>query len=206
MKKLLTILSVLTIGTTTGNLSGFLNTTIQKTNTLNNHNEVKTNQDTIYIDENGNQQTTSEHNLLDINSTEIVQIGFYKNQQEEIQVVTMPKKVKKVPNQLPPEITSLSNMFAETLKFNQNISRWNVSNIVDMSYMFSFTEKFNKNISAWNTSNVTNMMGMFYNAKKFNKNISRWNVSKVTNHQLFSTGSGIDNHNKLPKFDYDYQS
>lgn len=93
----------------------------------------------------------------------------------------MPKKVKKVPNQLPPEITSLSNMFAETLKFNQNISRWNVSNIVDMSYMFSFTEKFNKNIS-------------------------RWNVSKVTNHQLFSTGSGIDNHNKLPKFDYDYQS
>lgn len=48
------------------------------------------------------------------------------------------------------------------------------------------------------------MMVMFYNAKKFNKNISRGNVSKVTNHQLFSTGSGIYNHNKLPKFDYDF--
>lgn len=54
MKKLLTIVSVLALGTTTGNLSDFLNTTIQKTNALNNHNEVKTHQDTIYIDDNGN--------------------------------------------------------------------------------------------------------------------------------------------------------
>ncbi|WP_432654081.1 BspA family leucine-rich repeat surface protein [Spiroplasma ixodetis] len=73
--------------------------------------------------------------------------------------------VEKVPDQLPTKITSLSNMFADNLTFDQNISSWNISNIVDMSYMFYDAKKFNQEISKWNTSKVTNMMGMFWNAK-----------------------------------------
>ncbi|BDT04355.1 hypothetical protein SHM_20010 [Spiroplasma ixodetis] len=56
-------------------------------------------------------------------------------------------------------------MFADNLTFDQNISSWNISNIVDMSYMFYDAKKFNQEISKWNTSKVTNMMGMFWNAK-----------------------------------------
>jgi len=43
----------------------------------------------------------------------------------------------------------MSGMFRYT-KFNQNISKWNVSNISDMSWMFK-NSKFNQNISNWIT-------------------------------------------------------
>ena len=34
-------------------------------------------------------------------------------------------------------------------KFNQDISKWNVSKVKDMSYMFTLS-KFNQDISKWN--------------------------------------------------------
>ncbi|WP_342261521.1 hypothetical protein [Spiroplasma endosymbiont of Notiophilus biguttatus] len=73
MKKILTALSVLALATTAGSLTvTVLNTSSQKNDVLNN----KTQQDTIYIDKNGKQITTSERDLSNINSKEIVQIGF----------------------------------------------------------------------------------------------------------------------------------
>ncbi|WP_339047387.1 hypothetical protein [Spiroplasma endosymbiont of Colias croceus] len=110
MKTLIKTLSVLTLATTTGNLTSFLNTTLQKTNITTNYIENKTQQDTIYIDKDGKQITTSERDLSNINSKEVIQIGFFKNNQQ-IQVVTMPETIEKIPNQLPPEITSLREMF-----------------------------------------------------------------------------------------------
>ena len=38
-------------------------------------------------------------------------------------------------------------------KFNQDISRWNVSNVMEMEDMFAESE-FNQDISHWNVSNV----------------------------------------------------
>ncbi|WP_338988225.1 BspA family leucine-rich repeat surface protein [Spiroplasma endosymbiont of Dasysyrphus albostriatus] len=135
MKILIKTLSVLTLATTTGNLTSFLNTTLQKTNITTNYIENKTQQDTIYIDKDGKQITTSERDLSNINSKEVIQIGFFKNNQQ-IQVVTMPETIEKIPNQLPPEITSLREMFIEAKSFNQDISTWNTSHVTDMAYMF----------------------------------------------------------------------
>ncbi|WP_395473055.1 hypothetical protein [Spiroplasma endosymbiont of Nomada rufipes] len=76
MKKILTALSVLTFASTIGSLTvTVLNTSSQKNDVLNN----KTQQDTIYIDENGKKVITNKHNLSDIKTTKITQIGFYKN-------------------------------------------------------------------------------------------------------------------------------
>ena len=47
-----------------------------------------------------------------------------------------------------------------------------------MSYMFQ-QSKFNQNISKWDVSNVTIMDGMFMMAGKFNQDISKWNIAKA---------------------------
>ncbi|WP_338980732.1 BspA family leucine-rich repeat surface protein [Spiroplasma endosymbiont of Lasioglossum malachurum] len=204
MKTLIKTLSILILTTTTGNLTSFLNTIKQNTNITTNYIQNKTQQDTIYKDKNGIQKTTNDKDLSDIESKEIVQIRFFENGIREIQAVKMPKIVEKVPDQLPTKITSLSNMFANNLTFDQNIASWNISNIVDMSYMFYDAKKFNQDISGWDVSNVTNMMGMFWNAKKFNQNLSAWNVKNVINFDLFATNSGIDSRSKWPKFKYHF--
>ncbi|AJM71939.1 BspA family leucine-rich repeat surface protein [Mycoplasma yeatsii] len=121
------------------------------------------------------------------------------------------RSLKKVPENLPPMIESLSNaflvcgaekiegiekwdtsnitdmslMFTGAENFNQDISGWDVSKVTNMSNMFSRTKKFNQNISNWDVSNVTNMEGMFYDAESFNQNISNWDVKKVEKHGLF---------------------
>ena len=80
--------------------------------------------------------------------------------------------------------------------FNEYISNWDTSNVIDMSYMFSAlssdatkTHKFNQDISKWDVRNVKNMEGMFSSFEnnpedpgfEFNRDIRKWNVSKVEN-------------------------
>ena len=48
-----------------------------------------------------------------------------------------------------------------------------------MDYMFSECKSFNQDISKWDVSNVTNMAGMFAECTSFNQDISGWDVSKV---------------------------
>ena len=50
-----------------------------------------------------------------------------------------------------------------------------------MSFMFYECNSFNQDISAWDVSNVIHMGGMFWGCSKFNQDISNWNVSKVKN-------------------------
>jgi surface protein len=51
----------------------------------------------------------------------------------------------------------MSWMFYNAKAFNQDISKWDVSNVKDMSFMFYDAESFNEDISNWDVSNVTNM-------------------------------------------------
>jgi surface protein len=70
----------------------------------------------------------------------------------------------------------MNDMFYNS-KFNDDISNWNVSNVISMNSMFQHS-KFNGDISNWDVSNVTDMRSMFYRSK-FNGDISKWDVSNV---------------------------
>jgi surface protein len=76
------------------------------------------------------------------------------------------------------KVIDMASMFRSS-PFNQNISNWNVSNVRNMASMFR-SNPFNQNISNWIVSSVTNMASMFQSATAFNQNISNWNVSTVT--------------------------
>ena len=68
--------------------------------------------------------------------------------------------------------------------FNQDISKWHISNVTDLSFMF-FGCNFNQSINYnsfnhyWNTKNVKNMESMF-SWSAFNQSINYWNTSNVT--------------------------
>jgi len=82
-------------------------------------------------------------------------------------------------------ITKMDELFANYRlvanysKFNENISNWNVSNVINMTSMFYRAYSFNQKLN-WNVSNVIYMDRMFYYASKFNQQLY-WDVSNVKN-------------------------
>ena len=85
-------------------------------------------------------------------------------------------------------VTNMNRMFQET-SFNQDIGGWDVSNVTDMGSMFYYNNSFNKDIGGWDVSSVTNMSDMF-TGTSFNQDISGWDVSKVTNmYRMFFSSS-----------------
>ena len=75
-------------------------------------------------------------------------------------------------------ITNMGYLFEGMTLFNGDISKWDVSNVMDTQEMFSSTD-FNGDISMWDVSNVKIMEGMF-EYSPFNGDISMWDVSNVT--------------------------
>jgi surface protein len=70
--------------------------------------------------------------------------------------------------------------------FNEDISRWDVSNANTMESMFAGsnfyygTKRFNQPLADWDVSSVTDMSNMFGDASFFNQPIEDWDVSSVT--------------------------
>jgi len=92
-------------------------------------------------------------------------------------------------------VMNMSGIFSVTTSFNQNIGSWNTSIVTNMSYMFNYSSAFNQNIGSWNVSNVTNMNRMFIGASAFNPNIGSWNTSIVTNMDYMFYDATIFNQN-----------
>ena len=82
---------------------------------------------------------------------------------------------------LPPTITSLAFAFYNASRFNQDLSTWDLANVVDMSNMFDGAILFNSPLN-WLSGFGTNanMSNMFNGATAFNQNISSWDVGNVT--------------------------
>ncbi len=79
MKTLLTTLSMFTLATSSVTFSSAINTTFQNSKLITNNQQLN-HQDTIYLDKNGNKVTTNKVNLSEIDTKEIIQIGFFQNQ------------------------------------------------------------------------------------------------------------------------------
>ena len=59
----------------------------------------------------------------------------------------------------------MHSMFFRNIKFNQPLDKWKWSDkkFRDMSEMFSFALNFNQDISMWDVSNVIEYVNIFYN-------------------------------------------
>ena len=62
-------------------------------------------------------------------------------------------------------------MFRDASSFNQDISKWDVSNVINMVGIFRGAQAFNnggQDLNDWDTSNVTSIEYAFNGAKVFN--------------------------------------
>lgn len=78
-------------------------------------------------------------------------------------------------------VVNMDSMFFGCKNFNSDLSKWNVGNVRNMSMMFARCKSFSSDLSGWNVSKVTDMCGMFTYCSKFSSDLSEWNVSKVKN-------------------------
>ena len=56
----------------------------------------------------------------------------------------------------------MTAMFNKTNSFNQDISGWDVLNVVSMERMFKENNSFNQDLSSWNVLNVLYCSGFSY--------------------------------------------
>ena len=90
-------------------------------------------------------------------------------------------------------VEDMQCMFFGASAFNGDLSSWNVSKVTCMECIFSLASAFNGDISSWDVRNVKNMNELFYDAVAFNGDLSSWNVSNVTNMGLMFEGASAFN-------------
>ena len=89
-------------------------------------------------------------------------------------------------------VISMSQMFEES-GFNQDISNWDVRNLNDMYAMFKDNSAFNQPLENWNVGNVDKMGRMFEGNSAFNQPINNWDVSNVDEMwYMFSNASNFN--------------
>jgi surface protein len=81
-------------------------------------------------------------------------------------------------------VQTMRKMFAGMITFNQPLTHWNTSKVQDMSLMFQYTCQFNHALNHWNTANVTNMSGMFCGAHSFNQPLNAWEGRQCSRYEL----------------------
>jgi surface protein len=91
-------------------------------------------------------------------------------------------------------VISMSQMFEES-GFNQDISNWDVRNLTDMYAMFKDNSAFNQPLENWNVGNVDKMGRMFEGNSAFNQPINNWDVSNVDEMwYMFFNASNFNQH------------
>ena len=103
------------------------------------------------------------------------------------------------------KITDMSDLFMRQESFNEDISKWNVSQVTSFENMFysdGFRSEFNADLSKWQVSKATSMQRMFCRAENFNSDLSKWDVSRVTSFLSTFNGDGEFN-SDLSKWNVD---
>ena len=81
-------------------------------------------------------------------------------------------------------VKSMYFTFWNTIGLNQDLSKWDVSNVESMEEMFLGTD-IAQDLKSWDVSNVQNMEKMFYDAQYYNQDLSIWDVGNVTDCDSF---------------------
>lgn len=90
-------------------------------------------------------------------------------------------------------VTDMHKLFRLT-RFSGNVSKWDVSQVVNMAQMFQGTVGFECDLGEWNTENVKDMSRMFSLDSKFTgKGLENWNVEKVEKTDMMFSGCTLFN-------------
>ena len=82
-------------------------------------------------------------------------------------------------------------------EFNEDISDWDTSSVVNMARMFQGAKAFNQPIGGWDTSSATNMNAMFGRAITFDQDISNWDLRSVQDlGRMFDDAHGLSDLNR----------
>merc|ERR1712238_347256 len=82
-----------------------------------------------------------------------------------------------------------SGMFFGAVKFNGDVSKWDVSSVKRMAGMFNGAVKFNGDVSKWDVSSVADMGFMFESASQFGLKLCEWNIGSDTDVRDMFTNS-----------------
>ena len=91
-------------------------------------------------------------------------------------------------------ITDMSALFYRIYRkedFNEDISRWNVSNVVNMVDLFMRAALFNGDLSSWDVGQVESMNYMFSEATSFTHQLGgSWTTSTANKYMMFYDSPG----------------
>lgn len=139
----------------------------------------------VYLDNNG--VTIKAHTWAEVGQSGEVREIIYKIV-DETTLRTMVNNGEDVTKVCTTKITNMNSLFKDK-SFNENISSWDVSNVIDMSSMFHDNHIFNIDLSPWDVSKVTYMNRTFRYAWVMNKDLSDWQVNQVIDCKGFSAGA-----------------
>nr|VZS00678.1 hypothetical protein MF5582_00719 [Mycoplasma feriruminatoris] len=131
---------------------------------------------------------------------EIFALGYEKekNKKDSIKLKQIPKNVKKVPNFLPKNITSLESAFKGNLnKHIEGIESWDISNVKSLYQTFFDARNFNGDITKWQTQNVEDFNYMLSGTNSFDRDLSKWKVTKRPFQVGFAKNSTFDKNRKF---------
>lgn len=81
----------------------------------------------------------------------------------------------------PFSISSFNAMFKNNTAFNQDMTSWDVSTVVDMNDMLFNASSFDQSLGGWNVQNVIEMSGMLQNTNLSEENYSDTLIGWITN-------------------------
>ena len=90
-------------------------------------------------------------------------------------------------------VTETTNLFQNNSTFNDDISSWDMSGVVNMMRMFDGASGFNQNINSWDVSGVYYFTDIFRGANAFNQPLDQWDMSSALwTNGMFSGASAFN--------------